>query len=93
MHWRSLVEFVHRWQWVVAGIGALIAAPILYAPRRILEEWDWHTHRWFDEPILQAMHDLKMVPPEHNMPLEKQLGPSHVPATPIASYSKRELIA
>jgi hypothetical protein len=77
-----VLELVHRWQWLIAAIGAAIAAPILYAPRRILEEWDWHIHRWRDEPILRTMRDLKTVPPKHNLPLEKQLGPSHVPMTP-----------
>lgn len=76
-----VLEFLHRWQWLIAGIGALVAAPILYAPRKILDEWDWHIHRWLDEPILQAMRDLKMVPSKYNIPLEKQLGPAHVPVT------------
>ena len=81
MHWGAVGAFVHRWWWLFGAIGAIIAAPILYAPRKVLEEWDWHVHRWFDEPILKAMLDLKLVPDQHNRALEQQIGPDHQPPT------------
>ena len=81
MSWRAGIEFLHRWQWLVAATVAAVPT-IYYGPRKALETWDWYVHRLRDEPILQAMRDLKMVPSEHNRPLEQQLGPSHVPITP-----------
>ena len=75
MNWGTLVQFVHRWQWLLAALVA--GAPALYyGPRKALETWEWYVLRFRDEPILQLMRDCKLVPAEHNMPVEQQIGPS-----------------
>ena len=91
MNWKSVVEFLHHWQWLVGWLvgGIIAAAPVIYyGPRKALETWDWYVHRFRDEPILQLMRDCKLVPAEYNIALEKQLGPNHVPATPNALIAK-----
>jgi len=76
-----LVEFLHRWQWLVGGIIA--AAPAsYYGLRKALETWDWYVLRFRDEPILQLMRDCKLLPAEYNFALEPQIGPNHAPVTP-----------
>jgi hypothetical protein len=66
-----------NWRWLLVAVPA-----VYYGPRKVLEAWDWYVHRFRDEPILQVMHDRRLVPAESNYPMEQQLGPSHVPMTP-----------
>ncbi len=81
VNWKSAVEFLHHWQWLVGG--TIAAAPaVYYGPRKALETWDWYAQRFRDEPILQLMRDCKLVSAEHNITLEPQIGPNHTPATP-----------
>jgi hypothetical protein len=73
VNWKAAVEFLHRWQWLLGGV--LAAAPaVYYGPRKALETWDWYVERCRDEPLLQIMRDRKLVPAEHNMAIEQQIG-------------------
>ena len=76
---KSVVDVFHHWYGVTAVvIGS--ASVLYYGPRKFLEAWDWYVDRFFDEPILQLMRDRKLVPAEHNMAIERQIGPTP-PAT------------
>lgn len=88
----GVIEFLHRWQWLVAAFVA--GAPtVYYGPKKVLETWDWYVHRFRDEPILRVMRDCKLVPHPLTIPSARsgELSPTTVSILKERSYSVGDL--
>jgi hypothetical protein len=57
----ALRELLQTWQGAVLSILAVVGA-IYYGPRKMLETWDWYLDRFKDQPIIDAMLELRMPP-------------------------------
>ena len=92
MNWTKVVDFLLRWQWLVAAIAA--GAPtVFYGPKKALETWDWYVDRFRDRPILEVLREVKI--PKKLAPCNPS-GPGQVSPTIVAiakqgSYSVGDL--
>lgn len=58
--WRQLADFLKSWEGLaVAFLGA--AAAVYYAPRKVLETWDWYVDRFLDSPVLNILRDRRLI--------------------------------
>jgi hypothetical protein len=92
VNWRTLVDFLHRWQWLLAAIAAGVPT-IYYAPKKVLETWDWYLDRFRDRSILEVLREVRV--PKNLAPFNP-IGPGEVSPTIIAiakhgSYSVGDL--
>jgi hypothetical protein len=92
VNWRTLVDFLHRWQWLLAAIAAGVPT-IYYAPKKVLETRDWYLDRFRDRSILEVLHEVRI--PKNLAPFNPS-GPGEVSPTVIAiakhgSYSVGDL--
>jgi len=79
-------------KWLLAAIAA--GAPtVYYAPKKVLETWDWYLDRFRDRPILDVMRDVRLP---KNLTVPNPIGPGEVSPTIISiakhgSYSVGDL--
>src|SRR5712664_3612687 len=92
VNWRAFIDFLHRWQWLVAAIAASVPT-VYYGPKKLLETWDWYVDRFRDRPILEVLREVRI--PEKLAPFSPA-GPGEVSPTIISiakhgSYSVGDL--
>lgn len=92
MSWRAFIDFLHRWQWLVAAIAASVPT-VYYGPKKLLETWDWYVDRFRDRPILEVLREVRI--PKKLAPFNPS-GPGEVSPTIISiakhgSYSVGDL--
>ena len=78
-----VVDFLHRWQWLIAAIVAVIPT-IYYGPKKVLEAWDWYLDRFRDRALLDVMREVHI--PKRLAP-SSPTGPGQVSPT-IVSIAK-----
>ena len=78
--WRTFIDFLHRWQWLVEAIVAGVPTAY-YGPKKVLETWDWYVDRFRDQPVLDVMHHVRF--PQNLAPLNPT-GPGQASPTIIA---------
>ncbi len=92
VNWRAFIDFLHRWQWLVAAIAASVPT-VYYGPKKLLETWDWYVDRFRDRPILEVLREVRI--PKKLAPFNPG-GPGEVSPTIISiakhgSYSVGDL--
>ena len=82
--WPTFIDFLHRWQCLVAAIAAGVPT-VYYAPKKVLETWDWYVGRFRDRPVLDVLHEVRI--PKKLAPFNSS-GPGEVSPTitAIAKY-------
>jgi len=92
VNWRAFIDFLHRWQWLVAAIAASVPT-VYYGPKKLLETWDWYVDRFRDRRILEVLREVRI--PKKLAPFSPG-GPGEVSPTIISiakhgSYSVGDL--
>lgn len=80
MNWRPFVDLLHRWQWLVAAVAAIVPTAY-YGPKKLLETWDWYVDRFRDRPILEVLREVRI--PKNLAPFNP-CGPGEVSPTIIS---------
>lgn len=65
MNWQAFIDFLHRWQWLVAAFAAGVPT-VYYGPKKVVETWEWYVDRFRDRPILEVLREVR---------IPKRLGP------------------
>lgn len=90
--WPTFIDFLHRWQWLVAAIAAGVPT-VYYAPKKVLETWDWYVGRFRDRPVLDVLHEVripkKLAPFNPSGP--KEVSPTITAIAQHGSYSVGDL--
>jgi len=59
VNWRTFIDFLHRWLWLVAAIAASVPT-VYYGPKKLLETWDWYVDRFRDRHILEVLREVRI---------------------------------
>src|SRR5450631_3824002 len=60
MRWRSLWEFIHKWQWLLATIAASVPT-LYYGPNKAFKTWDEYCDRFRDARVLDEVRNRRFT--------------------------------